>query len=178
MAMTATTDLRTAWTVSADHQLCRYSFPPSPSAPPSTVPESSVISRFSTKQIGNASLALSPDQRVLAVGGWDGKIRLFSAASGKSLGTLDYHRGTVHALAFPHGCGLVDNSSQAPEGQAAGGEEPGTEMQTLEIRDEGESDEEGAVRGALPVYRWLASSGKDRRIALWALMDFGGTADG
>jgi WD40 repeat protein len=116
---------------------------------------------FSTKQIGNASLAISSSDTILAVGGWDGKVRLFSAASGKPLGTLGYHRETVQCLAFP---------------QAAMSESGETEVlldpSTIELgeEDSDEDDEPGGRGGGKE--RWFVSGGKDRRVALWELMDF------
>ena len=85
-------------------------------------------------------------------------IRLFSASSLKALGTLAYHRETVQALAFAN---LPLTASI----------ESGDEASTLELGDEDSDDDEseGARAGR---QRWLASGGKDRRIALWALKDF------
>jgi hypothetical protein len=90
------------------------------------------------------------------------RIRLFSAASFKSLGTLAYHRETVHTLAFAN----PPPESSAPEGQAAS---------TIEIgRSEADEDNEGedGVNAEVPRERWLVSGGKDKRIAIWSLMDF------
>lgn len=75
MAMTVDRNLSKAFTVSADHLLCRYDLAKI-LASADTGSESDkeiVFSSNSTKQIGNASLAISSDGRVVAVGGWDGK---------------------------------------------------------------------------------------------------------
>jgi RNA polymerase sigma factor (sigma-70 family) len=45
-------------------------------------------------------MALSPDGRTLAVGGWDKTIRLLHVSSGKQVHRLEGHRGPVRALAF------------------------------------------------------------------------------
>lgn len=113
------------------------------------------ISSYSTKQIGNSSLAVSPDGRVVAVGGWDGRIRLFSAATFKPLGTLAYHRESVQALAF----------GNRESNLLSGADE---EASVLELGDESDSDDEQDADVG-PRSRWLASAGKDRRIALWSL---------
>lgn len=93
------------------------------------------------------------------------RIRLFSAASLKPLGTLSYHRETVHTLAFAH----------PPKPQSKVDTE---ETSTLELGQEEEEDgtdeEEEGVGGSVPRERWLASGGKDKRIALWGLKDFSG----
>ncbi|RXK36271.1 hypothetical protein M231_06475 [Tremella mesenterica] len=63
-------------------------------------PKTPLIKKHSTGQIGNSSLSISPQGSVIAVGGWDGKIRLYSTSTFKPLGILNYHRGTVNVLAF------------------------------------------------------------------------------
>ena len=67
MGMTVTSDLTRAFSVSADHLLCRHDLIAHSSS------QKEAIKKMSTGQIGNASIAISADDRVLAVGGWDGK---------------------------------------------------------------------------------------------------------
>lgn len=152
MAMVTNSTLDRAWTVSADHQLVSYDL---------TSSSSSSIRTWSTGHIGHASLSLSPDEKVLATGGWDGKIRLFSAASGKPLGELGYHRDTVHCVTFAN-----------RRSHTASGEEE--RESTIELGEE-DSEDEGVEDGAPPKERWLVSGGIDRRVAFWGLMDFSST---
>jgi WD40 repeat protein len=153
MAMVTNSTLTRAWTVSADHLLISYDF---------TSPASDGIKSWSTGQIGHASVALSPNEKVIATGGWDGRIRLFSASTGKPLGELSYHRESVHILAFANTRALKDFGLGAE----------GNEVEsTIEIGEEG-SDSEQADESAEFRERWLVSGGKDRRVALWSLMDF------
>jgi len=147
MAMVANSDLTRAWTVSADHQLISYDL----------TTESSTKA-WSTGHIGHASLALSPNENVIAVGGWDGHVRLFSSATGKPLGDLEYHRESIHVLAFAH------NSISSPDG---------TEVEsTIELGDDDDSSDLEENSGGARRERWLVSGSKDRRVALWELIDF------
>ena len=149
MAMVTNSNLTRAWTVSADHQLVTYDL--------TSTSESTKV--WSTGHIGHASLALSPDEKVIAVGGWDGHIRLFSSATGKPLGDLDYHRESVHVVAFAH---LTTASELAGEVES-----------TIELGQEEDSDSEDLAEGTRPSReRWLVSGGKDRRVGLWELIDF------
>jgi hypothetical protein len=80
------------------------------------------------------------------------------------LGTLSYHRETVHTLAFAN-TPLLKPPTDADEAS------------TLELGQEDEEDEEEDVEESgrnVPRDRWLASGGKDKRIALWGLKDFSG----
>lgn len=89
------------------------------------------------------------------------RIRLFSAASLKPLGTLAYHRETVHTLAF---------ASPEPHGREAETDK----ASTIELgnKEDEDSDDEDGQGGIGPRSRWLGSGGKDRRIALWSLKQF------
>jgi hypothetical protein len=104
------------------------------------------------------------------------RIRLVSAATFKPLGTLKFHRETVHTLAFasaprPSAGTGYDRSDAETESVVD------TEAETVEIGESsGESDEDevgDGDGGVPPRERWLASGGKDTRVALWGLIDFG-----
>lgn len=120
----------------------------------------------STKQIGNAAVEVSPDGKVVAVAGWDGSIRLFSTKTFKSLGTLGYHRDTCQALAFPTPHPRQSESLTTP---LATSNDDQSIDQIVDIVD-GIQDVSGS--GLEDVHRWMASGGKDKRVAIWELMDF------
>jgi len=147
MAMVTNSDLTRAWTVSADHQLISYD-----------LSSDSSTKAWSTGHIGHASLALSPNGDVLAVGGWDGHIRLFSSATGKPLGDLEYHRESIHVLAFAHNS-VLDSTGTEDES-------------TIELGNEEYSDEDENGSGGVHRERWLVSGSQDRRVAMWELIDF------
>ncbi|OXB33916.1 WD-repeat protein [Cryptococcus neoformans] len=168
---------RRGWSVSADHRLVRYEF--------DLVWERKcekddvkVIKPYATKQIGNSSIAISADDKVVAVGGWDGKIRLFSAATSKPLGTLSSHRETVHALAFAHLPSSPSHSISSDDTETSTEAETATETtteypeSTVDLGDDDDSDVDEEVDGIPPRERWLASGGKDGKVALWGLIDF------
>ncbi|CAD6563594.1 MAG: ASTRA complex subunit [Tremellales sp. Tagirdzhanova-0007] len=161
MAMAVDRTTSRAFTVSADHLLCRYDLKRALLSPhDSDTADDQVISSYSTKQIGNAALAISRDGKVVAVGGWDGRVRLFSAATFKPLGTLSYHRDTTHVLAFANPPMGIDYASESI-------------LETVEIgAEDDEEEDEVELDGVPPRERWLASGGKDRRVALWGLRDF------
>ena len=104
---------------------------------------------YKTAYPGRAGLAVRDDERILAIAGWDGAVRVHSAKTFKPLAVLEYHRESVFAVAFAstrnyakEGEGKAYETSRAPK------------YQTRELRR----------RRA-----WLAAAGKDERISLWEL---------
>ncbi|KAK7683445.1 hypothetical protein QCA50_013277 [Cerrena zonata] len=148
MAMAVSRDHSLALTVSADHIIGRHDILKAEETKGS---EGCVVHR--TKYAGNASIAIRDDGKVCAVGGWDGKIRLYSTKSFKPLGTLDYHKKSCQTLAFTHPSGIVQLKPSDTE-------EYDSEDEML--------PEEQEARG-----RWLAAGSEDNRISIWPLITFG-----
>jgi len=98
---------------------------------------------FRTKWPGNSSIHIRTDGKVCAVGGWDGKIRLYSTKTCKPLGTLNYHKTSCQSVIFAHQYESVTKDSDI-----------------------------SAEKDLENVQTWLAGGGKDGRISIWRLMDF------
>ncbi|XP_013779055.2 guanine nucleotide-binding protein subunit beta-like protein 1 [Limulus polyphemus] len=49
---------------------------------------------------GISAVAIRSDAKIVATGGWDKRLRIFSWKTMKPLAVLDYHGGTVEALQF------------------------------------------------------------------------------
>ncbi|KAF9236702.1 WD40-repeat-containing domain protein [Melanogaster broomeanus] len=161
MAMAVSKDCGFALTVSADHLVARYDLTVSPlqnASSTSTQTETENSGRiFRTKHPGNAAIAIRDDGRICAIGGWDGKVRLYSTKNFKSLGTLVYHKETCQALAFASS--FNDRATDwDPDNNASKEAEEGEDDMT---------NEEKQQRG-----RWLIVTGKDCRVSIWGLMSF------
>ncbi|CAO0795476.1 unnamed protein product [Mucor circinelloides] len=74
---------------SADNQICKYS-----------LATGDVISKITIKKSGAVALRIRPDNKIFALGGYDGRIRLFSVKSMKPLAVLSYHKDTVYSVDF------------------------------------------------------------------------------
>ncbi|KAF8834310.1 WD40 repeat-like protein [Paxillus ammoniavirescens] len=151
MAMAVSEDCSFALTVSADHLVGRYDLNASRAPTQSETGQPDRV--FRTKHPGNAAIAFRDDGRVCAVGGWDGKVRLYSAKSFKSLGTLVCHKENCQALTFAssfHNHNSGDNTSNEAEDD-----------------EDDMTDEEKQQRA-----RWLVTAGKDYRVSIWGLMSF------
>ncbi|KAH9064031.1 WD40 repeat-like protein [Lactarius vividus] len=96
MATALSLDRSVALSVSADHLVGRYDLGLNPDS------NDSAGTVHRTKHPGNGAVAIHNEGRVCAIGGWDGRVRLFSTKSFKSLGTLVHHKAGIQALAFAH----------------------------------------------------------------------------
>ncbi|KAJ7274518.1 WD40-repeat-containing domain protein [Mycena haematopus] len=147
MAMRVSRDNQLALTVSADHLVGRYDLTTEAGAEGDVDASPGMIHR--TSHPGNGCIAIRDDGRVCAIGGWDGRIRLYSTKNLKPLGTLRYHKSGCQAVEF----------ARSVDADARTAEENG--------EDEEMTEEELETRG-----RWLAAGAKDRRVSLWALISF------
>lgn len=143
MGMAAARDNSFAITVSVDHLIGRYSLNANSTDNPAKA--------FGTKHAGNAAVSIRPDGRICAVAGWDGKIRLYSTKSFKSLGTLVYHREGCFCVAFAND---IDYATSMPE-------DPGNPLAMT-------------VDEVVQRSRWLAAGSKDSRVTVWNLIDLDG----
>jgi hypothetical protein len=100
---------------------------------------------------------------------------LYSAKTFKSLGTLAYHRQTVHAIAFPH-LPRERGSSDCQDYSTVGTAEETSVIEIVEEDENSTEEEEDGQRNSRGMgkeaMRWMVSAGKDRRLALWQLKDF------
>ncbi|XP_076162771.1 guanine nucleotide-binding protein subunit beta-like protein 1 isoform X2 [Ptiloglossa arizonensis] len=69
------------FTLSANHLLCNKT-------------------NITLKNSGTSVITIRPDAKILAVGGWDSRVRIYSWKSLKPLAVLDQHRDTVHDIAY------------------------------------------------------------------------------
>ncbi|CAK8673686.1 unnamed protein product [Clavelina lepadiformis] len=84
----------------------------------SKVEDFQIMKKISLLNPGIASLKIRSDKKIIATGGWDYKVRIFSFKSLKPLAVLQYHTGTVQTVAFSEclqsfgqllACGSNDN---------------------------------------------------------------------
>ncbi|KAG7450737.1 WD40 repeat-like protein [Guyanagaster necrorhizus] len=128
MAMSVTNDNSMALTVSADHLIGRYD-----------------LSKHRTNHPGNGAVAIRGDGRVCAVGGWDGRIRLYSTKSFKPLGTLKCRKNGCQAVVFARSLSAYQIDVNEDE--------------------DGMSKQEREERS-----RWLIGGAKDKLVTIWSLM--------
>ncbi|KIK95219.1 hypothetical protein PAXRUDRAFT_827218 [Paxillus rubicundulus Ve08.2h10] len=155
MAMAVSKDCSFALTVSADHLVGRYDLNASRTPTQSETAQPDRV--FRTRYPGNAAIAIRDDGRVCAIGGWDGKVRLYSAKSFKSLGTLVCHKENCQALTFTSSLNNISTAQDSGD----------KTLNETEDDEDDMTDEEKQQRA-----RWLVVAGKDYRVSIWGLMSF------
>ncbi|PWN51452.1 WD40 repeat-like protein [Violaceomyces palustris] len=139
-----------AISVSADDRLVRYSLDyPRDEKPP--VPLSRAVGHP-----GKASVAIRSDSKLIAVGGWDGNVRLYSTLDLKNAGSLKYHRGSVLSVCFGGG---DDDGGAASGKEDEEGEFESSGSDTSDS-DHGRTDHSGTM---------LACGSEDGKVSLWRL---------
>ena len=130
MALCLTPDERTVVSVGADQRVVQTAL--AENAQPQTT---------TMQRPGHACVAVRSDARTMAVGGWDGGVRVFSLPAMDLLATLAYHKDGVNGVAY------IRRGN----------------VHTLALPADDSSDEEGP---ALPRHL-LAAGSKDGRVSLW-----------
>ncbi|KAF8623672.1 hypothetical protein AX17_007370 [Amanita inopinata Kibby_2008] len=161
MAMRVSRTNDFALTVSADHIVGKYNLKDEIAEPDKS------CTTHRTKHLGNGCIAIHDEGRVCAIGGWDGRIRLYSTKSLKPLGTLRYHKTGCQAIEFAHCLYGVPKSS-------------GSVMRKEEDKDSGnggggddDDDDDDDAKDRVARSRWLVSGGKDHRVSIWEMVAFG-----
>jgi len=124
-----------------------------------------LVRSFTAHKDAIYSIALSPDDKILATGSYDQKIKLWEVESGKELKTLSGHNGCIFGLAFrPDGKILASASADRTVKlwDVASGERRDTLSQPLK--------EVYAVEFS-PNGKRLAAGGADNRIRIWEISE-------
>ncbi|KAF9125951.1 Guanine nucleotide binding protein (G protein), beta polypeptide 1-like [Mortierella sp. 14UC] len=100
----------------SDNVLARYDLSSSLQGTPEVL-------KVALKANGMADGKIRDDQKVIALAGWDGRIRLFSAKSLKPLAVLKYHREGLYCLSF------ADIKEPQQQQQQQQGDEEGEQLE-------------------------------------------------
>ncbi|GAA5958552.1 hypothetical protein JCM8115_002503 [Rhodotorula mucilaginosa] len=157
MSLAVDSKARFAYTVAADHFLCKYRI-----SDLST--EEAALPRIHvepTPSPGKSGVAVRGDGKLLATAGWNGELRLYSAKTLAPLAVLSLHRLSLQAIAFAP----VPPSRIHPTTAAAAhgvSSDPGTGSDT-------DDDEDGGGGASTSNRRrlWLATGGQETKISLW-----------
>ena len=166
------------YTSSADALLARISFPDDGSVGEGV---HKTIQKLNTKHAGQQGLSVRNDGKIFATAGWDGRIRVNSAAELEELAVLKWHKDGCYATAFAEVDSVLTEhtSASSPESGEETISRDGTEDNIKLSPEVGAKtilqNGGGTALDAIKRRRdrkartthWLAGGGKDGKISLW-----------
>ncbi|GEM12313.1 WD-40 repeat-containing protein [Rhodotorula toruloides] len=150
MSLAVTRDLRFAFTVAADHFVCKYRIF-------DVNEEEALLLRIHiepTDAPGKSAVAVRSDGKLLATAGWDGELRLYSVKSLQPLAVLSHHRSSLQALDF------------APL-------EPDENCSLADGYENSDDEEEGGRAQGGRAKAWVATGGQEAKVSLWEYVALG-----
>ena len=117
-----------------------------------------------SKQTGHAgqqSLRVRCDGRILATGGWDSRIRVYSTKTLKEVAVLKWHKEGVFAVAFGS---VGDEPEESGSGENEKASKATSMLQTIGL---GCLQKQRAEQ--LQKKHWIAAGAKDGKVSLWEI---------
>lgn len=114
-----------------------------------------------TKHAGQQSLSVRSDGRLLATGGWDSRVRIYSCKTLKEVAVLKWHKEGVYAVAFGE---VLDAQSMQ---SSADGERQQEQTGEVVKRESGLSRVQRQREEKMQVKHWVAAGAKDGKVSLW-----------
>lgn len=179
------------FTSSADSIISRYEYPLSrlntasnTKSSSSFEPESTLVD---TRHLGQQSITMRSDQKLLATAGWDGRVRVYSSKKKmKELAVLKWHSVGCYAVTFasvlgmntgkPVGVqvreGAQSTATVVPIAHDLGGGNSSTELVRRDSGQQIQLTEQRLSREAQREFReaarhWVAAGDKDGKVSLW-----------
>lgn len=112
-----------------------------------------------TKHAGQQSLCVRSDGRLLATGGWDTRIRMYSTKTLKEVAVLKWHKEGVYAVAFSRILEPED-LNLGNHGSVAGGDE-------VSKRETGLTKLQRQREEKMQLKHWVVAGAKDGKVSLW-----------
>ncbi|KAF2630946.1 WD40 repeat-like protein [Macroventuria anomochaeta] len=133
---------------------------PCPTSPALTIQPPHKINN--TKHAGQQSLSVRSDGRLLVTGGWDSRVRIYSAKTLREVAVLKWHKEGVYAVAFGEVLDAENlRRSSAEEGVGE------TEHGEVAKRETGLSKLQRQRKSKMQLQHWVAAGAKDGKVSLW-----------
>ncbi|KAF9965173.1 ASTRA complex subunit, partial [Mortierella alpina] len=182
LGLDLSSDMRFAISIGSDNAMVKYNL----FGAHQGVPE---FLQVPLKTTGIAEVKVRNDNKIVALAGWDGRIRIFSARAFKPLAVLKHHRESLYCLdtADVQEAGELyvpltgpattvqrddteDNAGQDDEPRRPANVTSEDESES-ESESEDDSDDEDALaeRRLWSKRHWIAAGGKENRISLWEI---------
>lgn len=127
--------------------------------PPAPVTMQSPFKIIDTKHAGQQSLRVRSDGRIILTGGWDSRVRIYSAKTLKEIAVLKWHKDGVYATDFST---ILEPGDLRDPGIRT--DESGNDV----VRSErGLSKLQKKREEQLQLKHWVAAGAKDAKVSLW-----------
>ncbi|KAF1965207.1 WD40 repeat-like protein [Bimuria novae-zelandiae CBS 107.79] len=128
--------------------------------PPAALSIQAPHKSLNTKHAGQQSLRVRSDGRLLVTGGWDSRIRVYSAKTLKEVAVLKWHKEGVYAVGFGEVLSKEDLESDRGDGKTGGeGEVVRRETGLAKLQRQREE--------VVKAKHWVVAGAKDGRVSLW-----------
>lgn len=129
------------------------------SPPPLPIPSIQIPYKVNnTKHAGQQSLVVRPDNRLLATGGWDARIRIYSAKTLKEVAVLKWHKQGVYSVAFAAILDAAELRNDVAEDMTESG---------VTKRETGLSRLQKQREEKMQSKHWVVAGAKDGKVSLW-----------
>lgn len=138
--------------------------------------ENKPLKTLQSKHSGQQSLTARSDGKIFATGGWDGRVRVYSAKSLKELAVLKWHKEGVYGVAFSEISSAPSkeetNSNSTPESgefveRTTEEALVGSSVAEQSVVPKGCSIARRRREGKAQEIHWLAAGSKDGKVSLW-----------
>jgi ASTRA-associated protein 1 len=134
--------------------------------------ENKPLKTSQTKHSGQQSLSVRSDSKIFATGGWDGRVRVYSAKSLKELAVLKWHKEGVYGVAFAEIRSGSSEEKEIAESKGVTNEaNEGTEIESPSLEQSivprGGSIVRKKREDKAREIHWLAAGSKDGKVSLW-----------
>ncbi|KAJ4366034.1 Astra associated protein 1 Asa1 [Ascochyta clinopodiicola] len=116
---------------------------------------------INTKHAGQQSLCVRSDGRLLATGGWDARVRIYSSKTLKEVAVLKWHKEGIYAVAFGEVLDTKDIRNSADDNG------DGKESGEVSKKETGLSQLQRQREEKMQVRHWVAAGAKDGKVSLW-----------
>jgi WD40 repeat protein len=142
----------------ASHTKAAQRSRPLPTLPTPTIQAPHKVNN--TKHAGQQSLSVRSDGRLLVTGGWDSRVRIYSAKTLKEVAVLKWHKEGVYAVAFGK---ILEPGNLEHIVREDYLEEPGEVVR----RETGLSKLQRQREEKMQIKHWVAAGAKDGKVSLW-----------
>ncbi|KAF2829188.1 WD40 repeat-like protein [Ophiobolus disseminans] len=108
-----------------------------------------------TKHAGQQSLSVRSDGRIIATGGWDSRIRIYSAKTLQEIAVLKWHKEGVYAVDFAQ----ILEAGDLVQGEAAAMDVAKKETGLGKLQRQREEQ--------MQLKHWVVAGAKDGKVSLW-----------